>query len=239
MIKDKTWISAIGMSLMLMPILTWIWFYIRGRQFALRDRPQKADAIVVLAGTRGNISFLKGKILTAVKLYHEGWAPKIICSGRFSVKVNDTPKLIPLAELDRAARCGRIQTKDVASAAKSWDEGLGADYMRNQAIKLGVPAEDVLAENMSLHTRENAEYVASLVDQHQIGRIILVTSPFHQKRTYLTFVRVMQPKGIEILNHYADTGEWHPLTWFLFAEYRTLVRSENERIKCYRAKGDL
>ena len=38
---------------------------------------------------------------------------------------------------------------------------------------------------------------------------------------------------------YADTGEWHPLTWFFLAEHRKLVKSENERIKLYRQKGDL
>jgi hypothetical protein len=40
-------------------------------------------------------------------------------------------------------------------------------------------------------------------------------------------------------NYYADTGEWHPATWFLSAEHRKLVKSEIERIKKYREKGDL
>jgi uncharacterized SAM-binding protein YcdF (DUF218 family) len=65
-------------------------------------------------------------------------------------------------------------------------------------------------------------------------RVIVVTSSFHQLRTYLTFAKVFQPHGIEIVNYYADTGEWHPLTWFLSAERRKLVNSENERIQQYR-----
>jgi hypothetical protein len=41
----------------------------QGKQIAIRDKLQKADAIIVLAGTRGNIKFLQGKIATAVRLY--------------------------------------------------------------------------------------------------------------------------------------------------------------------------
>lgn len=40
----------------------------QGKRFARRNKLQKADAIVVLAGTRGNIKFLDSKIQTAVHL---------------------------------------------------------------------------------------------------------------------------------------------------------------------------
>ncbi|QBD82593.1 YdcF family protein [Ktedonosporobacter rubrisoli] len=217
----------------------WLAFYLRGRQFALRERLHRADAIVVLAGTRGNIKFLQGKIATAVRLYQKGWAPRIICSGKFSVKVTETPTLIPMSELQAAVGQGRIQEKDVAPAAKSWDVALGACYMCEQAVQMGVPRGVILVENESLHTKENAEMVLALAKKHKMRRIILVTSPFHQRRTYLTFAKVFQSHGVEILNYYADTGEWHPATWFLSTEHRKLVRSEEERIKKYRAKGDL
>jgi len=193
----------------------------------------------VLAGTRGNIKFLDGKIRTAVQLYRDGWASYIICTGKFSVKVTETPKLIPVEELQLAVAAGRIQEKDVANAAKKWDTGLGACYMADQAIQMGVPQQAVLVEDESLHTRENANNVLSLLQEHQMHRVILVTSPFHQLRTYLTFAKVLQPYGIEIRNYYANTGEWHPATWFLSEEHRKLVKSEIERIKVYREKGDI
>ena len=165
--------------------------------------------------------------------------PYITCAGEFSIKVTDTPTLISLEELQAAAAAGRIQEKDIAAAAKSWDTGLGAQYICKQAIHLGVPLEAILVENESLHTRENAEYVLALLEKYHMRHVILVTSPFHQLRTYLTFAKVFQPTCIEIANYYADTGEWHPATWFLSAEHRKLVRSETERIKQYREKGDL
>ena len=233
-------IVSIGISIMtLVPIVAWIAYSIRGKQFALRDRLRKADAIIVLAGTRGNIQSLNGKIRTGVHLYHQGWAPHLIFTGKFSAKVTDTPTLFELEELQQAVAQGRIQGKDIATAAKTWDRCLGAPYMRDQAIQMGVPAEHILVESESLHTRENAEHVLTLLKKHQMQRIILITSPFHQLRTYLTFAKVFHPYGIEILNYYADTGEWHPATWFLSAEHRNLVQSEIERIKKYREKGDL
>lgn len=217
----------------------WLVFYLKGKRFALRDRLRHADAIVVLAGTRGNIKFLQGKIATAVHLYQKGWAPRIICSGKFSVKVTDMPTLIPLSELQTAVGQGRLQEKDVAPAATSWDIALGACYMCEQAVQMGVPSEAIFVEHESLHTKENAEMVLALAKKHQMHRIILVTSPFHQRRTYLTFAKVFQPHNVEILNYYADTGEWHPATWFFSPEHRKLVQSEEERIETYRAKGDL
>ncbi len=193
----------------------------------------------MLAGTLGNINFLNGKIRTAVHLYQQGWAPYLIFTGKFSVKVTDTPTLFPLEELQRAAIQGRIQEKDVAMAAKTWDTCLGATYMCNQAVQMGVPPEAIFVESETLHTRENAEYVLAILKKHHLQQVILVTSPFHQLRTYLTFAKVFQPQGIEIINYYADAGEWHPATWFLSAEHRKLVRSEIECIEKYREKGDL
>src|SRR5436305_10503878 len=112
-------LMAIGIRiLILVPLLTWISFYLRGKQFALRDRLRKADAIVVLAGTRGNINFLTGKIRTAVCLYQERWAPFIICTGKFSLKVTQTPTLIPVEELQVAVTNRRIQEKDLSVAMK-------------------------------------------------------------------------------------------------------------------------
>ncbi len=111
--------------------------------------------------------------------------------------------------------------------------------IREKAVQLGIPCEHILVEGESLHTRENAEYVLKILKTHNMQRVILVTSPFHQLRTYLTFAKVFQPYGIEILNYYADADDWNPAAWFLSKEHRKLVKSEIERIKLYREKGDL
>jgi predicted permease len=114
-------ILLIASSIVLLLILCWSIFYIKGKRFALRNRLHKADAIVALAGTRGNIKFLASKIQTAIYLYRKQWAPYIVCSGRFSAKVagSGEPNLIPLGDLQAAARNRRIQEKDIAKAAET------------------------------------------------------------------------------------------------------------------------
>lgn len=221
------------------PLIIAMAFYVSGNRFARRDRLRKADAIVVLAGTRGNINFLNGKIRTAVYLHQRGWAPYIICSGKFSAKVTEKHAPIPLEELQLAVASGRIQEKDLAGAMATWDTSLGAAYIREKALEMGVRPDALLIEDQSLHTRENAEFVLTLLKERDFHRIILVTSPFHQLRTYLTFAKVLQPYNIGIINYHAETGEWHPATWFFSAEHRKLVKSEMERIQLYRKKGDL
>jgi uncharacterized SAM-binding protein YcdF (DUF218 family) len=230
-------LTASSSSLLL---ILWLIFYMKGKRFALRNRLHKADAIVVLAGTRGNIKFLDSKIQTAISLYRKQWAPYIVCSGRFSAKVagSEEPNLIPLEDLQDAARNGRIQEKDIVKAAETWDVNLGANYLRNKALAMGVPADSILVEDQSLHTRENAEYVLNLLKEHHFTHIILVTSPFHQLRTYLTFKKVYDLHGIKITN-FSDTNGWHPATWFLSSKNRHIVQGEIDRIKLYRAKGDL
>src|SRR5258708_3842576 len=156
---------------------TWLTLYLQGKRFALRDHLQHADAIVALAGTRGNIKFLDGKTDTAVRLYRAGWAPKLLFAGRFSAKVTDTPQLIPREELELAAVTGRIERQNVPAAAQTWDVSLGACYMRDRAIQLGVPAKDILVESASLHTLENAQFTAKALAERGMRSVILVTSP--------------------------------------------------------------
>ena len=58
-----------------------------------------------------------------------------------------------------------------------------------------VPPDAVIVEGTSLHTKENAEQVLAILKQHGMSRIILMTSPFHQLRTYLTFVKYLKNNG--------------------------------------------
>lgn len=162
-VMKNIWIRTLlpGMVLFAIFLLLALWLLLvrRGRQFALRDRLQKADAIAVLAGTRGNIAFLQGKIRTAVQLYQQGWAPYILCTGKFSVKVTETATLIPVEALHAAVAAGRIQEKDVAGASTKWDIGLGARFMAEQAMQLGVPAQALLIEEEELD-----EHLAGFAD---------------------------------------------------------------------------
>ncbi|WNS46851.1 YdcF family protein [Paenibacillus sp. MMS20-IR301] len=67
------------------------------------------------------------------------------------------------------------------------DSGNEADIARRQLIGLGIPSGDILAENRSLNTDENAVNTARLMQEHGFSRPVLVTSAFHMARSMEQF----------------------------------------------------
>lgn len=59
--------------------------------------------------------------------------------------------------------------------------------MRDLAVGLGVPRDQIEIEGHSSRTSENAEEVASLLFRHGEPSILLVTSPLHMRRAKLSF----------------------------------------------------
>lgn len=54
-------------------------------------------------------------------------------------------------------------------------------------IGLGVPEDQIIAENKSLNTTENARYTKKIIEQYGFKEPILVTSAFHMERSVLQF----------------------------------------------------
>ncbi|MEM9242602.1 MAG: YdcF family protein [Pseudomonadota bacterium] len=49
-------------------------------------------------------------------------------------------------------------------------------------INMGVPAKQIITENKSQNTRENAEFIKPLLDQYHIKSVLLVTGGLHMRR---------------------------------------------------------
>src|SRR3989338_3072097 len=99
----------------------------------------------------------------SARLYHEGWAPKILFSG------------------DRPARPDDIR-------ATSW--GMPeAEKFKEVAMALGVPERDIIVENKSTNTGEDVRFsYAMLQDLDMIpNSIILVREPFMERRLWTIF----------------------------------------------------
>ncbi len=64
-----------------------------------------------------------------------------------------------------------------------------ADVYAPALIELGIPAADVIAENRSLNTYQNAERVAPLLTGQHVDRLILITTAMHMRRSILDFAR--------------------------------------------------
>lgn len=69
-----------------------------------------------------------------------------------------------------------------------------APRMKAHALALGLCSEEILVEDRSTRTSENAREVARLLHGHAARSILLVTSPVHMRRAKLCF----EKQGIEV-----------------------------------------
>lgn len=66
-----------------------------------------------------------------------------------------------------------------------------ASNLQQTALYAGVPAQDILLEERSRNTRENATYTKELLQQHpELKKLLLITSAFHMRRAKGCFEKV-------------------------------------------------
>ena len=77
-------------------------------------------------------------------------------------------------------------------------------------LEAGVPEDDIIHEDKSLNTREQAVEVVRMSQERGWRKLILVASHEHQYRAYLTFLReVLDTKsGITLYNAPARNLDW-------------------------------
>lgn len=88
----------------------------------------------------------------------------------------------------------------VTGGPLAWNLTAG-EWMKLQAVNLGVPAKNVLVENQSRSTYENAKFILKKVRKIGARSIILVTSPTHSRRAKRVFHNMFSGYGVKILSH--------------------------------------
>ncbi len=88
-----------------------------------------------------------------------------------------------------------------------------AEAMKRLAMSAGIPARDILIEETSETTKQNAANSTNLFESHGIKSVILVTSAYHQRRAGLEFGQ-RAGNAIKIINHPVTTdNQWSPWWW--------------------------
>ena len=108
---------------------------------------------------------------------------------------------------------GWAPTLIFSGAARDSTGPSNAAHMKQLAIADGVPADAILIDETATNTIQNAEGVASISRDHQYHRVILVTSPYHQRRASLTFRRALDP-STGIINHSTTDQTWRRSAWW-------------------------
>ncbi|MBZ0160255.1 YdcF family protein [Candidatus Methylomirabilis sp.] len=175
-----------------------------GRYLITEDRLQKAEAIVVLAGDGG-----VARTLEAVRLYQDGYAPRIIL----------THQRLPKG-YEALARLGITvpEERDV-------------QWMILKAMR--IPANVVLQVNERADSTESEmAYLARLLKQHRIGTVILVTDRSHSTRANKILVRVSGGK-VAIISRPTRYDTFDPEGWWRSRADAKEVLMEYEKLFNY------
>jgi len=111
-----------------------------------------------------------------------------------------------------------------------------AQTMGRAAIAAGVPPTAVFLDELAIDTRGNAAGVAKIVAKENIHSIILVTSPYHQRRASLAFHHVLGP-NFPIINLSSYDAQWRRSHWWATPESRALTFSELQKVAYELASG--
>ena len=106
-------------------------------------------------------------------------------------------------------------------------------------LNAGVPEEDLIHEDKSLHTQQQAVEVVKMAMENGWKRLALVASHEHQYRAYLTFLRQVLDSKSGIILYNAPVRN---LDWFVDSGWGMRfdrLKAEMERIEKYSAFGHL
>ncbi|MBN2057722.1 MAG: YdcF family protein [Candidatus Saganbacteria bacterium] len=111
-----------------------------------------------------------------------------------------------------------------------------ADWMKKQALTLGVPSRDILLEKESESTIGNALFSLQAVKKIKAGSVILVTSPTHSRRAYRVFNKVFGREGIKVISWPAREPKFRLERWWTRHEDSQQVLWEYAALVFYRLK---
>ncbi len=153
------------------------------------DNQQNCDVAIVF----GNSNMISERTNKAVEMYLQGRVQNLLFTGGI----------------------GGITAKEGETLSE-------AEKMAKLAEQLGIPKSHILVENESNNSFENVSYSVKLLqekmDIKEIKNIMLITSDFHLKRCYSTFLRYLPNMNytlVGVKNGYSDEENWmnSELSW--------------------------
>lgn len=208
--------SSAGPVVVLSIVAIWLW-----RRPASRGARRLAagGAIVYLVASLAIVPYGVSCLLTIG--YHQLRAADVP-AGRNAIVVfgggdrliqgwTDTLTVTTPVEAERvleAARVFRLIAPDwiISSGGRVIENDPGAPSaatMKDELVRLGVPADRIVLEDRSRSTYENAAFVAPLLKSLRIEHTVLVTSGSHMRRA----IGVLRSAGIDAIPAVAPSGE--------------------------------
>lgn len=148
----------------------------------------------------------------AARLYHQGWAPWILPSGRYSITTGKFSGVLDKQECYQ----GSYETE--------WD------FLSQVLQEKGVPGTAILKEDRATYTYENAIYSRQVTDGMglEIKKAILCSKPYHARRCLL-YYQLLYPDTRFMVYPIKDSKIQRD-NWSLTEEGTRLVFGELERM---------
>lgn len=113
--------------------------------------------------------------------------------------------------------------------------GDSAESLRLVALRLGVPPARIRMEQTSRSTHEAMLAVRSLVEAEGIRSLVVVTSPYHQRRASWAARRSLS--NVRVISRPADPSSWRPEGWWKTTRGRRIVLGEYAKLAYYGLRG--
>ena len=110
-----------------------------------------------------------------------------------------------------------------------------AKVMRDRAINAGIPSGDILIDEYSKNTTENAKNSSEIFKDNNIEKVILVTSGYHQRRASLEFNQ--KSPNVMVLNAPVLSDKNWGFFWWLNPYNWWLASSEAIKILAFYITG--
>ena len=176
-----------------------------GRYLVVDEPLQPADALVVLGGARVD------RWLEAVDLYRDGKGKSILLS----------PGYLEDAEVQLRARGIRFPA--------------ATDLISDAMVQMGIPASAITAIPQGMdNTAEEASAAARIARERGWKSIIVVTSPYHTRRSLFAFERELKGTGITVQVRGSRYDDVDPDQWWKRRGDFRFVTWELQKLIAYR-----
>ena len=170
------------------------------------DEPEKVDAIFLPGGSHPE------QPEYAAELYRKGYAKWLVPSGGVSVKRDKWPGVRSKAD---------IYNGDYQS---------DCEFFTDVFVKNGVPADAIIGEDKSGHTRDNAFLSRKVVDENglEIKTALVVCKAFHARRCLMLYQMAFPDVEIKV----CPIQCYNITNFFIKNQYFRLHRVLGELARC-------
>ncbi|MDQ5943942.1 MAG: hypothetical protein QG658_8 [Patescibacteria group bacterium] len=169
--------------------------------------------------TRKFIGFLVGLFFLLGLFAAAVFGSAIYLSPQDSTSPADAIVVVSGGQTQTRAKHGiELYKKDLApkivfSGAALDDGPSNAREMAALARRSGVPEEAIVIDEDAKTTYENAVNTKRILEESKAKSLILVTSPYHQRRAFITFTKILGD-GFSIENSSSYDNAWSKSAWW-------------------------